>query len=90
MTTLAALTLFVAVGNKMKNRKLDTFKRPEQAKIIQLAERYAASEKSDPFAKDRIRTHLGNGVASQVLDDNGNTKDAWYTAMPDGTQRARP
>lgn len=53
------------------------------------AERYAASDKSDPFALARARTHMRNGVAGFLQ----NGQDAFYNAdeasetvnMPGGT-----
>ena len=46
-------------------------------KLIEAAQRYAASDPSDPFAFKRAMTHLGNEVASY---SNQNGQAAFYDA----------
>jgi hypothetical protein len=50
------------------------------------ARRYAAADKSDPFAYARARTHMKNGIAG--LAQNGG--DAFYDATEDTETRKLP
>lgn len=61
---------------------------------IDAAKRYAASEKSDPFALNRAMAHIRNGIVGFQVDKNGKptAEKAWYDAdhfqetrsLPDG------
>lgn len=56
-------------------------------KFDEAAKRYAAAEKSDPFAYRRAKTHLLNGVASYA---NANGQPAYYDAEPHTETRLLP
>ncbi len=49
---------------------------PSQREREEAAEMYARAEKSDPFARARIRTHMNNGVCGFTQQGG----DAFYSA----------
>jgi hypothetical protein len=59
--------------------------KPHTLEMRQAAERYAASEKSDPWAYARALTHIRNGVASYT-DQHG--RSAFYSADEGNEPRA--
>lgn len=57
-----------------------------RARYIDAARRYAAADRSDPFAFNRAMTHINNGIASPL----GNGSDATYDAVEATETRTLP
>jgi hypothetical protein len=57
-------------------------------RYVEAAKRYAAADRSDPFAFSRAMTHINNGVASALGDGRDAAYDATETTetrrLPDG------
>lgn len=49
-------------------------------KLVEAAKRYAAADRSDPFAYRRAITHLSNGVAHWNNGHPKDPKDGFYDA----------
>lgn len=62
-----------------KSSKGKPQRRLSEKERLEAAERYAAADKSDPFARARIRTHMANGVCGFHTDG----RDAYYSADED-------
>ena len=45
------------------------------------AERYIKSERSDPFTRDRVYSHIRNGICKPVVDPNGSRRPGGYDAQ---------
>jgi len=60
-----------------------------QLNIMRDAERYAAADKSDPFAIARIKAHLKSGIASVAVTGK-EVREDFYTADENHSNRARP
>ena len=55
-------------------------------RFIESAKRYAAADRSDPFAFSRAMTHINNGIASTL----GDGRDACYDAAETTETRKLP
>lgn len=53
----------------------------EQQRVIRAAKRYAAWDKSDPFALTRALSHIAHGLCKFTEDG----KDGWYDAEEHST-----
>lgn len=49
----------------------------QRATMLQAAERYAASDRSDPFTRNRVLAHIKNGVASPMRGSRVAADDKW-------------
>ena len=57
------------------------------SRMIEAAQRYAAANKSDPFALNVALSHISNGI-SNIRSDNG--KPAYYDADVHSEMRSLP
>lgn len=62
----------------------------KRTEMIAAAHRYAAANKSDPFALRRALSHISSGVAGMRLDDGGNKIPATYDAERTMVERTLP
>lgn len=53
----------------------------ESRQELAAAERYIASERSDPFVRDRVYSHIRNGITKAILMSNGDRKPGSYDAQ---------
>lgn len=53
----------------------------DRVKILEGAERYIASEKSDPFVRDRVMSHIRDGHCNPTFDKGGNKVYHHYDAV---------
>lgn len=62
----------------------------ERRRMIDGAYRYAAANKSDPFALNRALTHLNVGVSGIRINENNERVDAFYDAKVGMEKRKLP
>lgn len=58
------------------------FRHPYTKGDYEAAEAYIAAEKSDPFARARVYTHIRNGMSGFHWNNAGTLVDARYSAKP--------
>ena len=59
--------------------KLAEQKRRAREEELARAERYMRSDRSDPFTRDRVMSHIRNGITKTVISD-GKTREGGYDA----------
>lgn len=59
-------------------------------RMVEGARRYAAANRSDPFALARALSHVANGVAGYRWQANNEREDAFYDAKQGTEDRTLP
>ena len=60
--------------------KLAEQKRRAREEELARAERYIRSDRSDPFTRNRVMSHIRNGITKAIHDLNGRTREGGYDA----------
>lgn len=63
------------------NNKLAACQLEERRQEREAAERYIKSERSDPFVRNRVYSHIRNGIGRPIALPNGDRKPGGYDAQ---------
>lgn len=58
-----------------------------EQRVLAAAHRYAAFDKSDPFALARALCHIRKGLCKRLTFSDGHTEDGHYDAVEHGSVR---